>query len=759
MLSLLSGPLSSIVLCILAGIALRYAVWYGRDEQRSGEPTADQQDRLRELTEKLSTEQHAQQTLRADYDQLCRQFEDFRQTSLNDRAETIENLKQALAEREQAAAGLQEQLENQVADSRKQLAALNQQLSASQTSAGHHAQLTDKLTQLAVERDGLQEHLMEQEQRLDQLQSRLDEAHSAHETSIDELLRALEHSQSENVDLQRQCDQLTSQLDSEAAEKSKVTEQMVTLSADARFVGELRSQISGLQAALKRRNDDLQLTLKQRDSFAEQLDTTKRRIDDAEDSLTTTNRESLRLHKLLAAKETEVEQIIDERTTLATELMNAQTAQDSTTSELQAALDREQSRAANLERELATSQQERSQLASENATLVKEVATSRQRANQQLTELQAKLQAAETETKRRLDDAHHQFTSQLAKRQAEWQSDIKNRAAEVADRQRAFAAELARRSDQIRSETDGRICELEEQRQQLQAQLRDTQTEKEEVLHGLHREQDLRNQTETRLAETVAGKESAEAENQALQARLNQLERRLGMAEEQLEQSEQRVTERNTAWQELRIQQKEQTHQLERERKEKATLERSLELQTQSLDKLRADSQALEDLLARQAALQSSLQQQAQLLKSGHEVRRLQETRPQVLASSASDDLFPVAPAPVAPDSVTEPSPPEEISASQADAGMTRFDPILGSVFATAPSEPDNLQMINGIDDLMEEKLNRLGVYTFDQIMQWDQRAVDEFSSILALKDRIERQQWVTQARNLKFARQARRAA
>ena len=67
--------------------------------------------------------------------------------------------------------------------------------------------------------------------------------------------------------------------------------------------------------------------------------------------------------------------------------------------------------------------------------------------------------------------------------------------------------------------------------------------------------------------------------------------------------------------------------------------------------------------------------------------------------------------------------------------------------------------MINGIDGLMEEKLNRLGVYTYDQIMRWDQRAVSEFASILALKDRIDRQQWVAQARELKRARQARRAA
>ncbi len=50
---------------------------------------------------------------------------------------------------------------------------------------------------------------------------------------------------------------------------------------------------------------------------------------------------------------------------------------------------------------------------------------------------------------------------------------------------------------------------------------------------------------------------------------------------------------------------------------------------------------------------------------------------------------------------------------------------------------------------MLEEKLNRLGIYRYEQIMQWSDQAIADISKLLAFKDRIQREAWVTQARRL----------
>ncbi len=73
----------------------------------------------------------------------------------------------------------------------------------------------------------------------------------------------------------------------------------------------------------------------------------------------------------------------------------------------------------------------------------------------------------------------------------------------------------------------------------------------------------------------------------------------------------------------------------------------------------------------------------------------------------------------------------------------------LGHVYRTPPSEADDLKKISGIADVWEEKLNQLGVYTYQQIMEWETEAIAEVSRLLDCGDRIERDDWVGQARRL----------
>lgn len=62
---------------------------------------------------------------------------------------------------------------------------------------------------------------------------------------------------------------------------------------------------------------------------------------------------------------------------------------------------------------------------------------------------------------------------------------------------------------------------------------------------------------------------------------------------------------------------------------------------------------------------------------------------------------------------------------------------------------PDKLTLIKGIGPVNERKLNRLGIFHFDQIAAWKKKEVEWVGSYLSFSGRIEREQWVAQARQL----------
>jgi predicted flap endonuclease-1-like 5' DNA nuclease len=61
----------------------------------------------------------------------------------------------------------------------------------------------------------------------------------------------------------------------------------------------------------------------------------------------------------------------------------------------------------------------------------------------------------------------------------------------------------------------------------------------------------------------------------------------------------------------------------------------------------------------------------------------------------------------------------------------------------------DDLKLIHGIGPSIEKKLNALGIYSFRQISEFTPRAIDEITqTIKFFPGRIERDKWVSQARN-----------
>lgn len=91
----------------------------------------------------------------------------------------------------------------------------------------------------------------------------------------------------------------------------------------------------------------------------------------------------------------------------------------------------------------------------------------------------------------------------------------------------------------------------------------------------------------------------------------------------------------------------------------------------------------------------------------------------------------------------------ENVVADQEYGGKTRLDPVRGVVYTERPKLVDDLKLISGIAKVLEGKLNDYGIYTYKQIVEWDQKAINEFSQLLVFKDRIERDDWQAQGRRL----------
>lgn len=66
----------------------------------------------------------------------------------------------------------------------------------------------------------------------------------------------------------------------------------------------------------------------------------------------------------------------------------------------------------------------------------------------------------------------------------------------------------------------------------------------------------------------------------------------------------------------------------------------------------------------------------------------------------------------------------------------------------------DNLQEIQGIGPYTEEKLNDLGIYTFDQISKFTDSEIEVVTELIKFfPDRIKNDKWVGKARNLIYKR------
>jgi predicted flap endonuclease-1-like 5' DNA nuclease len=101
----------------------------------------------------------------------------------------------------------------------------------------------------------------------------------------------------------------------------------------------------------------------------------------------------------------------------------------------------------------------------------------------------------------------------------------------------------------------------------------------------------------------------------------------------------------------------------------------------------------------------------------------------------------------------------EDADAPAADAAATGVETANGAVHRgfgrpealPAPREgnPDDLKQIKGITPSLEASLHGLGIFHFDQIAAWDQKAVVWIEQHLSMHGRIGRERWREQASDL----------
>lgn len=330
-------------------------------------------------------------------------------------------------------------------------------------------------------------------------------------------------------------------------------------------------------------------------------------------------------------------------------------------------------------------------------------------------------------------------------------------------------SELARRAD-MESQFEHRTVELENR---LQAQL--TQTTELEI--KLQEQSELMDQTTIQwtqesekeqsdwqnqvgeLSETIqqltAERDQVAAELEISTTNLNQTSVELESANHQMCELSEKIEELKTTC--LRISELEILVQKRDQEDAQANSElQSLREKFAAAESRHQDlSHVLDKVIVRNKQLESeSRQRDAELeqvrsrIKNGEQtIRSLRRERAAVLSRIAN--LRSVAEPDATVISFTEAMQQRYDEALQYDqeyGGYTAEDVTRGLIYTETPDSQDDLKQISGIAVVLEARLNDYGIYTFKQIKNWNPEHIEEFSRLLAFKDRIVRDQWLEQA-------------
>jgi predicted flap endonuclease-1-like 5' DNA nuclease len=93
----------------------------------------------------------------------------------------------------------------------------------------------------------------------------------------------------------------------------------------------------------------------------------------------------------------------------------------------------------------------------------------------------------------------------------------------------------------------------------------------------------------------------------------------------------------------------------------------------------------------------------------------------------------------------------QRLFATELAKRLVHIDRQLGVRYLRKPERWDDLTLLRGIAEVMQGRLQDNGIYTFKQIALWTADNSREIAVRIHSKDRIEREQWIQQARDLHY--------
>lgn len=108
--------------------------------------------------------------------------------------------------------------------------------------------------------------------------------------------------------------------------------------------------------------------------------------------------------------------------------------------------------------------------------------------------------------------------------------------------------------------------------------------------------------------------------------------------------------------------------------------------------------------------------------------------------------LTPEAPKAEAKKESKEEAPKGEMTEEERTAKLEALKAKLGPV---AEGEKDDLKKVKGIGKVYEGQLNEMGIYTFKQLANLDDEAIEAIEDLTGFPGRVEREDWVGQAKDL----------
>lgn len=117
-------------------------------------------------------------------------------------------------------------------------------------------------------------------------------------------------------------------------------------------------------------------------------------------------------------------------------------------------------------------------------------------------------------------------------------------------------------------------------------------------------------------------------------------------------------------------------------------------------------------------------------------------------------EAFAAEPVAFQTEEVVEDAPVEEAEATKGDNYLhlrsVRSEALRGEAYTgDVATSIDDLKRIRGIGVLIEKKLYSMGISSYEQVANWTREDIDRISQILDFKGRIERENWIEQARIL----------